>query len=97
VAGRRPPDAWRDVLHLRDCFAVPQVYACSASPLSKDDLVDSTGAGDAFIASIIYGLVRGKTIPELLTLATVVAARKCTELGARPGIPKREDLAPHLL
>lgn len=76
---------------------VLQVYACSASPLSREHLVDSTGAGDAFIASILYGLVKGKSYPDILTLATVVAARKCTELGARPGVPRRDQLAAHLL
>lgn len=74
-----------------------QVYLCSASTLSQEDLVDSTGAGDAFIACVLYGIVRGKSFPEILTLGTVVAARKCTELGARPGVPRREDLAAHLL
>lgn len=74
-----------------------QVYACSASPLRKEDLVDSTGAGDAFIACILYGLVKGKSYPEILTLATVVAARKCTQLGARPGVPRSDEIAPHLL
>lgn len=74
-----------------------QVYLCSASPLSKEDLVDSTGAGDAFIACILYGLVKKKSLPDIFTLATVVAARKCTELGARPGVPRREQIAPHLL
>lgn len=74
-----------------------QVYMCSASPLNKEDLVDSTGAGDAFIACILYGLVKKKSLPEILTLGTVVSARKCTELGARPGVPRRDQIAPHLL
>jgi sugar/nucleoside kinase (ribokinase family) len=74
-----------------------QVYMCSASPLSRENLVDSTGAGDAFIACILYGLVKGKSLTDILTLGTVVSAHKCTQLGARPGVPRRDELAPHLL
>jgi sugar/nucleoside kinase (ribokinase family) len=74
-----------------------QVYACTASPLDQEHVVDTTGAGDAFIASLLYGLVRGKSFEEMLRLGTVVAACKCTQLGARPGLPRHADISPDLL
>lgn len=74
-----------------------QVYVCSAAPMESTQIVDTTGAGDAFIASVIYGVVEGKSFEETLRLGTVVAASKCTKLGARPGLPKRSDIAAQFL
>ena len=59
--------------------------------------MDTTGAGDAFVASLMYGLVQGLPPARMLRLAAVVAAAKCTALGARAGLPRVQDLEPHLL
>ncbi len=60
-------------------------------------MVDTTGAGDAFIGSVLYGLVSGMAPPRILQLAGVVAACKCTALGARPGLPTQQQLSAGLL
>lgn len=73
------------------------MYACSAASLASTDVVDTTGAGDAFIASLVYGICHGKPITEMLQLATLVSARKCCHLGARPGLPRWSELPPELL
>ena len=49
--------------------------------------MDTTGAGDAFIAATVYGLVHGFAPSEVLKFAGLVAACKCTEIGARAGQP----------
>jgi sugar/nucleoside kinase (ribokinase family) len=59
--------------------------------------VDTTGAGDAFIGSCLYGVCTGMALTDMLRLAAAVAACKCTALGARPGLPTRSQLAPWLL
>lgn len=46
---------------------------------------------------MIYGLTTGLPLPQTLQLAAVVAACKCTALGARPGLPRRDQLAASLL
>lgn len=53
----------------------------------KVRVVDTTGAGDAFHAGYLYGLLRGWPMPERLKLGAVVAALKCTKPGARTGAP----------
>jgi sugar/nucleoside kinase (ribokinase family) len=58
---------------------------------------DTTGAGDAFIGAALYCLATGKAPTDILRLGAVVAACKCTALGARQGLPHRSDLAPELL
>ena len=54
--------------------------------------VDTTGAGDAFHAGLLYGMLEGKEIEESLRLGHAVAAMKCSNLGARPGLPTRDQL-----
>lgn len=72
-------------------------HVLPASCLPQGAVVDTTGAGDSFIGSILYGLTAGMARPAMLRLAAVVAACKCTALGARPGLPARKQLAAELL
>jgi sulfofructose kinase len=54
---------------------------------------DTTGAGDAFRTGFLYGLLIGKTVEESASIANAVAALKCRMLGARAGLPTREELS----
>lgn len=53
---------------------------------------DTTGAGDAFHAGFIYGLLRGEEVEGCLTLGCAVAALKCRSLGARSALPALPEL-----
>ncbi|CAA6655355.1 unnamed protein product [Spirodela intermedia] len=55
------------------------------------ELVDSTGAGDAFIAAVLYSLCAEMPPEKMLPLAARVAAAGCRALGARTGLPVRTD------
>lgn len=59
-------------------------------------VVDVTGAGDAFNAGFLLGLHEGLSLQDACRLANAVAALNCTALGASPGLPRREVLAPYL-
>lgn len=54
--------------------------------------MDTTGAGDAFIAAVMYGIVHAFPLPDLLKFASLVAACKCTEIGARAGQPRLDNI-----
>jgi ribokinase len=54
--------------------------------------VDSTGAGDAFCAGFLYGLLEHRTLRECGLLGNFVASKALTKKGARNGLPKKEDL-----
>ncbi|MFM9941597.1 MAG: PfkB family carbohydrate kinase [Hyphomicrobiaceae bacterium] len=56
------------------------------------DVVDTTGAGDAFHGAFALMLAEGKTILECARIACAVAAMKCTRLGSRTGLPRRSEL-----
>jgi len=58
----------------------------------KVDVVDTTGAGDAFCAGFLYGLVNGKNLLECGKLGNFVASRCVMKMGARAGLPFVEDL-----
>ena len=53
---------------------------------------DTTGAGDAFRAGLLYGLLTGETVEESARAANAVAALKCRKFGARSGLPDQQDL-----
>jgi sulfofructose kinase len=64
--------------------------------------VDTTGAGDVYHGAYIYGVLHGWTMAECMRFASIAAAMKCREVGARKGIPtlaeilsfRKEDPAP---
>jgi ribokinase len=59
----------------------------------KVKVVDTTGAGDAFCAGFLYGLIKNKSLSECGRLANFVASRCIMEMGARAGLPYVKDLA----
>jgi ribokinase len=58
----------------------------------KVEVVDTTGAGDAFCAGFLYGLIKNKSLFECGRLGNFVASRCIREAGAREGLPRLSDL-----
>jgi ribokinase len=58
----------------------------------KVKVVDTTGAGDAFCAGFLYGLLNGKSLYECGRLGNFVASRCTMKMGARTGLPFTKDL-----
>ncbi|HEX9881229.1 MAG TPA: PfkB family carbohydrate kinase [Hyphomicrobium sp.] len=56
------------------------------------EVVDTTGAGDAFHGAFAWALAEGRPVPECARIAAAVSALKCRRLGARSGLPTREEL-----
>ena len=56
------------------------------APAFQVEVVDPTGAGDAFDAGYIYGLLNGWTLLETLAFASAAGASACTKLGTTPGV-----------
>ncbi|KAL5711813.1 hypothetical protein ACHQM5_014052 [Ranunculus cassubicifolius] len=66
----------------------------TAEKIPPSELIDTTGAGDAFIGAVLYALCAEKSPETMLPFAATVAAAACRALGARTGLPRRDD--PHL-
>ena len=67
-------------------------------PTYRVKVLDSTGAGDAFNAGFIYGLLRGLRIGDAAKIGNALGAYKCMGLGARhhPSMRQLLELFPEL-
>ncbi len=54
--------------------------------------LDTTGAGDAFRAGFVWGLLAGRGIREVLQAGCAAGALNCRRLGAQDGLPTRPEL-----
>ncbi|KAK7345708.1 hypothetical protein VNO77_16318 [Canavalia gladiata] len=68
-----------------------KLYIGTAESIPPSELVDTTGAGDAFIGAVIYAICAKFSPETMLSFAANVAGAKCRDLGARSGLPYRVD------
>ncbi|MFQ6071621.1 MAG: carbohydrate kinase family protein [Methanosarcinales archaeon] len=61
-------------------------------PAYKTKVVDTTGAGDAFNAGFLYGLIKGKNLEECGKLGNKVASFCIQKKGAKDGLPRLHSL-----
>jgi ribokinase len=58
----------------------------------KVTVVDTTGAGDCFVAAVTLALLEGRSEAEALSFACAAGALATTKPGAQPALPWREDV-----
>ena len=58
-----------------------------AYPAFRVRSVDSTGAGDAFVAGLLFGLLRQMTAGEAVRFAAACGALATLKRGAIPSLP----------
>ncbi|KAL9676900.1 hypothetical protein QQ045_005121 [Rhodiola kirilowii] len=70
----------------------------TAERIPPSGLVDTTGAGDAFIGAVLYAVCTSMPPEKMLPFAAQVAGASCRALGARTGLPFITDpcLSPFL-
>ena len=61
-------------------------------PIVEVPVVDTTGAGDAFIGSLIVELANGKQIEQAMQYATICSAITVSRYGAQQAIPYRKEI-----
>lgn len=69
-----------------------QSGAAGHQPAFAVEIVDTTGAGDAFHGAFAWALANGRQPAECARIAAAAAALKCRRLGARAGLPTRAEL-----
>lgn len=62
------------------------------APAFSVKAVDTTAAGDAFVAAFSVALCEGQTLAEALRFANAAGALAVTRLGAQPSLPSREEV-----
>ncbi len=55
-------------------------------PAPRTEIVDTVGAGDAFTATLLVGILAGQSLDEVNERANAVAAYVCSQPGATPPI-----------
>jgi ribokinase len=61
-------------------------------PAFPIEAVDSTGAGDAFVATVAWALAESRDLEDAVRLATAAGALACREVGARTALTDRAEL-----
>jgi len=61
-------------------------------PHQHVEVLDATGAGDAFIAGIAVGIAEGRSLADAAWLGCAAAAVKLTRVGAQAGLPRRPEV-----
>ncbi len=65
-------------------------YKCFSA--LKTTVIDTTAAGDSFIAGVALGIAKGKNITESIEFATKVASITVSRQGAQKSIPSKEEV-----
>ena len=61
--------------------------------IGDETIVDTTGAGDAFVGAFCASLAAGHALPVCLRRASVAGTLGCTKVGARAGAPRGDEIA----
>jgi ribokinase len=61
-------------------------------PSFPGEVVDTTGAGDAFCGALGWALAGGTDLEQAVRLAAAAGALACREVGARGGLPDRAEV-----
>ncbi|MCY4063898.1 MAG: carbohydrate kinase family protein [Chloroflexi bacterium] len=56
------------------------------------DVVDTTGAGDAYHGAFLYALLQDWELPRMARFASAVGSLNCRALGGRNALPTREEV-----
>lgn len=63
----------------------------SVTPMDVD-VIDTTGAGDAFSGGLVTALAEGKPLKEAVMFATATASLCVTSIGTAPSMPQRAEI-----
>ncbi len=77
----------------RGCLIITESEEVSV-PAFQTNVVDTTGAGDAFAAGFIFGMLRGYSIKKCGEIGNFVASCCIQHFGCRKGLPRTINL-PH--
>jgi ribokinase len=73
------------------CWATASASGYVPSPL-VNDVVDTTGAGDAFVGALSSVLAAGQSLAAAVGVAGLVGAFTVIRFGAQPSYPSREEM-----
>lgn len=63
-----------------------------AIPAFPVDVVDTTGAGDAYHGAFLYALLQEWEVPRMARFASAVGSLNCRAMGGRNALPTRDEV-----
>jgi sugar/nucleoside kinase (ribokinase family) len=66
------------------------------APPIQVKVIDPTGAGDAFNAGLLFGLLKNLSSEQIATLANAIGALSVTKIGAGQNLPTKIELSSFL-
>jgi ribokinase len=70
-------------------------YIVRSSDKNEVSSPETTGAGDAFAAGFLCGLLKGRALHECGRLGDIIARFSISKTGARQGLPTHDELSQH--
>ena len=61
-------------------------------PAYPVEVVDTTGAGDAYHGAFMYALLQGWDVPRMAQFASAVGSLNCRAMGGRSALPSRAEV-----
>ncbi len=68
------------------------VFYCPALKINQKDIVDTTGAGDAYIGGFLVAYLANMTLQQSMKFATIIASENLKCQGARDCLPTMDKL-----
>jgi ribokinase len=84
---------YKDIMATSYVRSAEKEYIVEPLDKSITSASDTIGAGDAFAAGFLHGLLHGKELEECGRLGDIVARFSITRAGARPGLPTLAQLS----
>ena len=72
-------------------MAAPRASSC-VSPRSRAEVVDTVGAGDAFLGTAVVALLEGRPLAEALRRGAAAGAIAVSRRGVYEALPGREQV-----
>jgi len=91
--GRMSPPVVIETLGAQGAMVLENERLTTVTAFAVAQVRDTTGAGDAFAAGLVVGFLEGLDWEAAAQLGCATAALKVRHVGARSGLPRREDVA----
>lgn len=69
-----------------------KVWGVPIMPVDQSQIVDITGAGDAYCGTLVAALHEGKDLPEAMRMASVAGSLTCLKAGTQTAMPFLDDI-----
>lgn len=86
-------DSWKTVMATSYIRDAENEYTVEPADTHIISVLDTTGAGDAFAAGFLYGLLNDRGLRECGQLGDIVAEFSISKMGARQGLPTLNELS----